>query len=151
LILWCWFNDNIEIQFNGAASTVNPAGFNVRKQDVTVPGDALSGQVVLQSLADNGTWLNSNALNFNIAGCSQNLIVRFRAMLSSNFGNCSLTCDQYMLYLHFSFAYTKIPFGINYNYNCDTDWQSPTPWPDLLLAYESQENYIDANIALLYS
>ena len=68
------FSDNsVRIQFNGAAAPVNPTGFNdTQAWDVTVPEDALSGQVILQSQADNGTWLNSNALNFNIAGCSQN-------------------------------------------------------------------------------
>ncbi|MBT7228258.1 hypothetical protein HN859_02000, partial [Candidatus Parcubacteria bacterium] len=123
-------------------------------EGVAVPGLAESGSVMV---VNDSSPTPSNSMMFNVGSCGgSNAYCQAYGLgdecCSDNTcapaGGCSsLNTCTYTWTLNTE----ADPFGLAYSHDCSNNLQSPSPWPDDMDGYDSEDAYLSTNIVALFT
>jgi len=125
-----------------------------------VPTDAMSGEA---EIIRNDS-VDSNNMMFNVGSCPNDAYCNSSGLglycCPGNTGDyCSNDCSLGSNSCQYSWDITtgvgpvdpEIPFGLKFNYTCSNDIQTPSPWPDGLDSYKSEDASLDVNLVALFT
>ena len=117
----------------------------------SVPDNAGTGPVKV--VDSNG--VDSNSMVFEVGSCSNNSDCDpGETCCPGNTGSyCAVDCGpvQNQCIYSWTIETEAEPFGLYYNYNCNNDLQSPSPWPDDLDGYNSEDAYVGISLVALFT
>jgi len=136
--------------YNGVSATAST--WNSKQAlGVTIPSGAQTGQVVVK----NSAGIASNGLPFTVGSCTNDASCGTGLLCCPGaVGNyCAASCDfvPNQCVYEWDIFTQEAPFSLRYSYQCEIGIQSPTPWPDGRDGFTSQDIYVDANMAALFT